>query len=303
MAEEKVPGVYIEEARLRRSIEGVPTSTVAFVGFAESGPFTPTLIESYRDYSSNFGEFANCAYLPHHCEEMRYRIALLGSPPDSNFSNIPSEEAQSSYAAYYAPWLLVENCTGDRPIAVHPGGHVAGTIARNDVERGVFKAPANIALKGIVGLVRKISKQEQELLNPRGVNVIREFPERGIRIWGARTTSTDSEWKYLNVRRLLIFLERSIDNGTQWAVFEPNGEHLWRSVKRTIEDFLFKVWQDGALFASRADEAYFVRCDRTTMTQDDIENGRLIYVVGVAAVRPAEFVIFRIGQWTADRNC
>jgi phage tail sheath protein FI len=232
------------------------------------------------------------AALVTHCELMRYRIAVLGAPQGSYPSDI--QEARSSYVAYYAPWLLVANPAGGAPIAVHPGGHVAGAIARNDVERGVFKAPANIALQGILGLEREISKQEQTVLNPRGVNVIRNFPGRGSLIWGARTTSPDQDWKYVNVRRLLNYLEHSIDEGTQWAVFEPNGEQLWGNVRQAIEDFLFNVWVSGALLGNKANEAYFVRCDRTTMTQNDIDNGRLICLVGVAALRPAEFIGFEI---------
>jgi uncharacterized protein len=138
-------------------------------------------------------------------------------------------------------------------------------------------------------------------LNPRGVNVIREFPGRGIRVWGARTMSSDSLWKYINVRRLFIFLERSIDQGTQWVVFEPNDDQLWSNVADTIRVFLRNQWRQGALLGSTEHEAFVVRCDRTTMTQDDILNGRLICEIGVAPVRPAEFVIFKIAQQTGER--
>ena len=143
---------------------------------------------------------------------------------------------------------------------------------------------------------------EQDVLNPQGINLIREFEGRGIRVWGGRTLSSDQEWKYVNVRRLFIFLEHSIDRGTQWVVFEPNNEALWQRVTATIKSFLFGVWKSGALMGTKPDEAYFVRCDRTTMTQDDIDNGRLVCLIGIAPAYPAEFVIFRIGQFTASSN-
>jgi uncharacterized protein len=240
------------------------------------------------------------AALVEHCERMRYRIAVLGAPDGSDLEDVPPHELQSPRAAYYAPWVKVANAAGGAAIAVHPGGHICGAIAANDIERGVHKAPANIILQGVVDVERNISQREQEPLNQRGINVIRSFPGRGILIWGARTTSRDAEWKYVNIRRYFNYLEKSIDQGTQWVVFEPNGEQLWSNVKRTIEDFLLNQWADGALLGRKLDEAFFVKCDRTTMTQDDIDNGRLVCLVGVAAVRPAEFVIFRIGQWTAD---
>ena len=139
-------------------------------------------------------------------------------------------------------------------------------------------------------------------LNPEGINAFRFFEGRGFRLWGARTVSSDPEWKYVNLRRYFAYLERSIDKGTQWAVFEPNGEQLWANVRRTIEEFLLNEWQSGALLGDKPEKSYFVRCDRSTMTQNDLDNGRLICLIGVAPLRPAEFVIFRIGQWTADRK-
>jgi phage tail sheath protein FI len=145
-----------------------------------------------------------------------------------------------------------------------------------------------------------LNTAQQEALNPLGINCLRYFEGRGFRVWGARTASSDPEWKYLNVRRYFAFLERSIEKGTQWAVFEPNGPVLWANVRRTIEDFLFNEWKQNHLFGAKPDEAYFVRCDRSTMTQNDIDNGRLVCQIGVAPLRPAEFVIFRIGQKTAD---
>jgi phage tail sheath protein FI len=163
----------------------------------------------------------------------------------------------------------------------------------------VHKAPANEVVRGATKLEFQITKGEQDLLNPRGVNVIRTFPGRGIRVWGARTTSTDPLWKYINIRRLFLYLEESIDKGTQWVVFEPNNEQLWARVKQTIVQFLTTVWRTGALMGTTPEEAFFVKVDRTTMTQDDIDNGRLIILIGVAPTKPAEFVIFRIAQFTA----
>jgi len=181
---------------------------------------------------------------------------------------------------------------------IPPGGYMAGIYARSDVERGVHKAPANETVRGVVDLQLPIGKGEQDVLNPRGVNCIRAFPGRGIRVWGARTLSSDPSWKYINVRRLFLYLEESIDEGTQWVVFEPNSEILWARVIQTISNFLKGAWKSGALMGLTPEEAFFVKCDRTTMTQDDINNGRLIVLIGVAPVKPAEFVIFRIAQWT-----
>lgn len=235
-----------------------------------------------------------------HCEEMRYRIAVLSAPQGSDLEDAPVADARSAFAAYYAPWVMVPNPDGGADLRVHPGGHIAGAIIRNDLERGVAYAPANLQVLGITALERQFTKQQQEMLNQRGVNLLRSFPGPGNLIWGARTTSQDPEWKYVNIRRYSIYLEQSIDQGLQWVVFEPNGEQLWAQVQQTIGNFLFNEWKSGALLGIKADQAYFVRCDATTMTQDDIENGRLVCLVGVALLFPAEFIVFRIGQWTAD---
>jgi phage tail sheath protein FI len=177
---------------------------------------------------------------------------------------------------------------------------MAGIYARNDVQNSVAKAPANEVLLGVVDLERHISFGEQEVLNPLGINCLRFFPDRGYRVWGARTASSDSELKYINVRRYLIYLEHSIDNGTQWAVFENNGPTLWARVKDSIDSFLNNEFAQGNLLGSSPSDAYFVRCDRTTMTQNNLDNGQLICLIGVALLKPAEFVIFRIGQKTAN---
>ena len=185
-------------------------------------------------------------------------------------------------------------------IDLPPSGFVCGIYARSDIARGVFKAPANEVVTGALGLQRNVRFGEQEVLNPLGINCIRALPNRGIRVWGARTLSSDPEWIYVNIRRYFLYLEASIDAGTQWAVFEPNGPRLWDNIRTTVSDFLTNEWVSGALLGTTAKEAFFVRCDRSTMTQNDLDYGRLISLIGVAALKPAEFVIFRIGQKTAD---
>ena len=179
---------------------------------------------------------------------------------------------------------------------------MAGIYARTDIERGVHKAPANEVIRGAVDLEFPVPKGNQDILNPRGVNCARDFRSdgRGIRLWGARTMSSNGEWKYINVRRLFLYVEESIDEGTQWVVFEPNDEPLWARVRRSVTGFLRGVHRSGALMGTTEDEAFFVKCDRTTMTQDDIDNGRLICYIGIAPVKPAEFVIFRISQKTIE---
>ncbi len=246
-----------------------------------------------------------------HAEARRsYRIAVLDTPPALEPGEIVDIKGRidSKYAALYYPWLRVANpLAGTDPLQptemeVPPSGHVCGIYARTDVQRGVWKAPANETVTGALGVARAISFGEQERLNPLGINCIRALPNRGIRGWGARTISSDPEWKYLSVRRYFLYLESSIDRGTQWAVFEPNGEALWANVRTTVSDFLYNEWVNGALLGTSPKEAFFVRCDRSTMTQNDLDNGRLVCLIGVAAIKPAEFVIFRIGQKTADQR-
>jgi uncharacterized protein len=244
-----------------------------------------------------------------HCERLRYRIAVVDPPRDSSISQVREFRSQfdTKYGALYYPWVRLVDPTrkpdpgGPTPMLdLPPSGYVAGIYARSDIERGVHKAPANEVVLGIDSFVTNITFDRQSVLNPEGINALRFFEGRANRVWGARTMSSDPEWKYVNVRRLFIYLEHSIDRSTQWAVFEPNNERLWASIRQTIEDFLLATWRTGALMGTRPEEAFFVRCDRTTMTQNDLDNGRLICLIGVAPTYPAEFVIFRIGQWTAD---
>ncbi len=239
-----------------------------------------------------------------HCETLKYRFAVLDGLNSSDISLIQAHRNNydSKYGGYYTPWLLTMDLATGREMTCPPSGYVLGICARVDNERGVHKAPANEVVRGITGISLPFGDGEQDVLNPMGINLIREFEGRGIRVWGGRTTTSDSEWKYVNVRRLFIFLEHSIDRGTQWVVFEPNTESLWQRVVETIDSFLFGVFKSGALMGTTPAEAYFVRCDRTTMTQDDIDNGRLVCEIGVAPAYPAEFVIFRIGQFTASSN-
>ncbi len=235
-----------------------------------------------------------------HCERMADRFAVLQAPrrAEPEDRDLPSQAAVSDYAAIYYPHVAVLDPETGRQKVVPPGGHIAGIYARTDAERGVHKAPANVDVRGVVELDVPVTKADQELLNPKGVNAIRSFPGRGIRVWGARTTSANPSWKYVNVRRLFLYVEESIQEGTQWAVFEPNDEKLWARVRQSVRNFLTTVWRNGGLMGSSPDEAFYVKADRTTMTQDDIDNGRLIVEVGIAPVKPAEFVVFRITQWT-----
>lgn len=244
-----------------------------------------------------------------HAEKLRYRIAVVDGPQASSMNEIRRFRGKfdSKYAALYHPWIEILDPT-ERPaqgrppsrLLLPPSGFVSGIYARSDIERGVHKAPANEVVRGLTRFEANINKARQDVLNPEGINALRFFEGRGNRVWGARTMSSDPEWKYVNVRRLFIYIEHSIDKGTQWAVFEPNGPRLWANIRQTVEDFLLVLWRDGALLGDKPEQAYFVRCDRTTMTQNDLDNGRMICLVGVAPVKPAEFVIFRIGQWTGD---
>lgn len=202
----------------------------------------------------------------------------------------------SANAALYFPGVQVDDPAGGLR-DVPASGAVAGVIARIDEQRGVWKQPAgtDANVRGIRGLTTEVSEGEGDRLNTAGVNTLRTFPGKGILVWGGRTLASagQPEWKYVSVRRLVLFLEESIDRGTRWAVFEPNDEPLWRAVRSSIEGFLLELFRHGALQAQTPDAAFFVRCDRTTMTQEDIDNGRLVCLVGVAPIRPAEFVVLR----------
>jgi len=237
-----------------------------------------------------------------HCEKMKYRFAILDPLPGFSPQQVKTwrmEKAgyDSKYGALYYPWIAVSDPLGNGTIMVPPSGHMAGIYARSDTERGVHKAPANEIVRGAIGLELQITKGEQDVLNPVGVNCIRTFPGRGIRVWGARTISSDPSWRYVNVRRLFNFVEASIELGTQWVVFEPNDVDLWERVKRDITAFLTLVWRDGALFGNTPSEAFYVKCDEELNPPEVRDAGMLIVEIGMAPVKPAEFVVFRISQW------
>src|SRR5579859_2036261 len=256
-----------------------------------------------------------------HCERMGDRVAILDPPADitdverlSRIATVPQKGAkpdpdataeqepgqrprQSDYGTFYAPWLVVRDPLTGELVPTPPSGHVAGVWARTDTTRGVHKAPANEAVRGAVDLTYRITRGEQEILNPAGVNCIRYFPAEGIRIWGARTLADQaSEWRYLNVRRLFSMLKESIADGTRWIVFEPNDQVLWRSIRRDIGAFLTRVWRDGALHGRTPQEAFFVKCDEETNPPEVRDAGQVVAVIGVAPVKPAEFVVFKLSQ-------
>lgn len=238
-----------------------------------------------------------------HCEFMKDRVAILDTPPGLNAKEAriwrrETTKFDSSYAAMYYPWIQVQDPVSNRPIMIPPSGHMAGIWARSDNTRGVHKAPANETIRGVIGLEREITKGEQDTLNPEGVNCIRAFPGMGIRVWGARTLSgSNPSWRYLNVRRLFNYVEKSIERNTQWVVFEPNDPRLWGRIRRDVTAFLTNVWRTGALFGLTPEEAFYVKCDEETNPQSQRDVGMLVIEIGIAPVKPAEFVIFRISQW------
>jgi len=242
-----------------------------------------------------------------HCENMGDRMAILDCPPDM----LPQEILEwrmntagydSKFAALYYPWIEVQNPLTNQPMMIPPSGHVAGLWCRTDGTRGVHKAPANEVVMGANGLGFQITGAEQGGLNKVGINCIRAFPGRGIRVWGARTLSSDPEWRYINVRRLFNFVSESIMEGTQWSVFEPNDEKLWIQLRIAATNFLTRVWSDGALFGSTPSQAFYVKCDSETNPPEVIEAGQVICEIGIAPVKPAEFVIFRLSQFSGGEG-
>jgi uncharacterized protein len=236
-----------------------------------------------------------------HCERMGDRMAILDplpelSPQEAKRWRERDTNYDSKYAALYYPWIKVAGPNG-QPLAIPPSGHMAGIYARNDAERGVHKAPANEVIRGALEAVTPITKGEQDVLNPIGVNCLRSFTGRGLRVWGARTLSSDPAWRYVNVRRLFNYVERSIETGTQWVVFEPNDPDLWARVTRDVGAFLTGAWRDGMLFGRSPSEAFYVKCDEELNPPDVRDRGQLIIEIGLAPVKPAEFVIFRLSQW------
>jgi phage tail sheath protein FI len=238
-----------------------------------------------------------------HCELMGDRVAVIDplpglTPQQVREWRVDQAGYDSKYAALYWPWLTVFDPATGQMTQVPPSGHIAGVWARSDDTRGVHKAPANEVVRGAVNVQSTLTKGEHDLLNPEGVNCIRSFPGRGIRVWGARTLSSDPAWRYLNVRRLFNFLEKSILTGTQWVVFEPNDLDLWQRIRRTVSAFLLRSWRDGALFGATPEEAFYVKCDSETNPPEVVEAGQVVCEIGVAPVKPAEFVIFRLAQFS-----
>jgi len=281
--------------------------TVAdYVGSNSQG-LTALTLDPYRDVALVYSPAVStdiAQAIITHCETLRFRFAVVDCPKGQNdlsaASLNPRNINNTDHAAFYYPWIwAADPVTGARKL-IPPGGHTLGVYSRVDSERGVFKSPANETLRGALDLEFDISDSMQDVLNPQGVNVIRRFPSRGILVWGARNITSDALWKYISVRRLFIFLERSIYEGTQWVVFEPNDPRLWARVTDTIRIFLRAQWRLGALYGRTEEQAFFITCNETVMSADDILNGRLICEIGIAPVRPAEFVIFRIFQNTAE---
>jgi uncharacterized protein len=312
------PSVPTRPDRLSRDIEGVRDDRTGVRGIFEIDEITmlacPDLMRAYEaglmDLEQVHGVMELMVSL---CEGAASgdvpnppnRMVLLDPPPDKVKPQdvvqwLSAFNRRSMFAALYYPWIKVPNPrNGGRPIPVPPCGHMMGVWGRTDETRGVYKAPANETPRGVIGLAYDTNFREQELLNPIGINCIRTFPNRGIKIWGARTLVEldKTEWRYISVRRLISYIEKSIELGTQWVVFEPNDQDLWMRVKRTVSNFLERIWREGALFGATPEQAFYVKCDEELNPPETMILGRLYIEIGVCPVRPAEFVIFRISQW------
>jgi len=234
-----------------------------------------------------------------HCERNRFRFAILDSPEglEKGIDTMPMPR-DSIMGAYYFPWVEMYDTGADQNVHAPPSGGIAGVYSRVDSTRGVHKAPANELFRTALGLKYNLTDAEQELLNPKGINCIREFPGRGIRVWGARTISSNPEWRYINVRRLFCMVEQAIQNGTNWVVFEPNTRDLWKKITRNITSFLLNIWRSGALFGDTPEEAFYVRCDDELNPPESIDAGYVVVELGIAPAKPAEFVVFRVSQKT-----
>ena len=217
-----------------------------------------------------------------------------GTPPAKG---LRARASDGGYGAFYFPWITTRDPIDGELVNVPPSGHIAGIYARTDATRGVHKAPANEVVRGALNVAYRVTREDQGALNPNGVNVIRFFPDAGIRVWGARTLADSaSEWRYVNVRRLFNMVEESVGRATRWVVFEPNDQTLWKSIRRDVGAYLTRLWRSGALMGATPEEAFFVKCDEETNPQDVIDAGMVVTLIGIAPVKPAEFVIFRIGQ-------
>jgi phage tail sheath protein FI len=296
------PDDYLGDVAERTGVGGLETITEVTMVAA------PDLMSAYQSGALDLTAVKTVqTAIIGHCELMGNRIAVLDPPPGLSPQQVKEWRTDlagydSKFATLYYPWVEVFDPASGANTHVPPSGHIAGVWARNDASRGVHKAPANEVIRGVVSLEGQVTRAEQELLNPIGVNCVRAFPGRGIRVWGARTLSSDPAWRYLNVRRLFNYLEESILNGTQWVVFEPNDDALWARIRRTISAFLVMEWRKGALFGLTPDEAFYVRCDRETNPAEAIDAGQVTCEIGVAPVKPAEFVIFRLAQFSGGTS-
>jgi hypothetical protein len=235
------------------------------------------------------------------CENLKDRFALLDAPPTKDVEEVRKwrRRLNSSFAAMYYPWIAID--TAESVLSMcPPSGHVAGLIARCDGQEGVHKAPANEVISGAVGLMLNMNEDHLGLLNADGVNAVRGFPGRGIRVWGARTTSDEPDWRYINVRRTFIMLRRSLEEGTQWAVFEPNEPRTWERLAQSVDQFLKKLWADGYFAGATPEESYFVKCDAATNPAESRERGLMVMDVGVAPAIPTEYIIFNVVQKMSD---
>ncbi len=240
-----------------------------------------------------------------HCEGLGDRVAILDTPPDLNAQDVRNWRMNvtgfdTSYAAMYYPWIEVMDAASNQMIMMPPSGHVAGVWARTDSTRGVHKAPANEVIMGCTKLGYNVTKGEQDTLNPIGVNCIRFFPGMGYRIWGARTLTSDAAWRYIPVRRLFNMVEQTLRISTMWAVFEPNDQFLWSRLRRDVSNFLMGLYGQGMLFGATAGQAFYVKCDAELNPAHTRDLGQLFIEVGISPVKPAEFIIFRIGQWSGE---
>jgi len=290
------PAEYLGDSRARTGFGGLEAiEEITMVAM-------PDLMAAYSAGSIDLdGIKAAQLGLIAHCELMGNRMAILDAPPGLDAQAVKDWRLNqagydSKFAALYWPHVKVFDPATGTNVLMPPSGHVAGMWARSDSERGVHKAPANEVLRGVLDVEVGITRGEHDLLNPEGINVIRSFPGRGIRVWGARTLSSDSSWRYINVRRLFNYVESSILNNTDWVVFEPNDPELWGRIRRTVASFLYTVWASGALFGATPDQAFYIKCDDETNPSEIIESGRVVTEIGMAPTKPAEFVVFRLAQ-------
>ena len=294
------------------SVVGDPAKRTGFAAFEAIEEITmivaPDLMSAHRQgLIDTEGVVAVQTAMVSHCELMGNRMAILDTPAGLNAQQASewretTTNFDSKFAVLYWPWIQMFDPTVGHDVYFPPSGHLSGLWSRNDDTRGVFKAPANEVIQGATGLELAVTRGEMDMLNPMGVNSIKSFPGRGIRVWGGRTLSSDAEWRYVNVRRYFNYLEESILQGTQWCVFEPNDERLWGRIRRTISAFLVNEWRSGALFGEKAGQAYFVKCDGENNTAESIDAGMVIVEIGVAPVKPAEFVIFRLAQFSGGAS-